>query len=196
MNHPTHSVFAAACWAGGCAITHPGPAILTAGALTAATVAPWPDIDNLGAWSRRKRRRITVRQRRGHTIPAVKVRVIRWRKHPVKSRVSRLVCLFGDHREGPCHSLLILAATAALFAAPMLWLPWWPPWLPAATATGLCSHPILDLMNRRPVRIFWPLGRLWYGLGIRVGGPGEAITALTLTTALIPLAWLALGGNP
>lgn len=55
------------------------------------------------------------------------------------------------HR-GPSHSLAALVALAAA-----TWLAC-PP-LAAPVAIGMASHLVLDLLNKRPVRLLWPLSR-------------------------------------
>jgi hypothetical protein len=183
----THMIGGAAAWAGLCAATGTTAVGLVAGGMLAAgAAAPWCDLDNLGAWSRRTRRGVR-RTRRG-----VQVRLVRWRRHPVKSRLSWLVCRLGSHREGPCHSVLVTAALGGALAAAGAVSGLWPWWLGAAVGAGLVSHVGLDLLNERPVRVFWPFGRLWYGLGIDVGKAGETwLVRPACFAAAAGLFWLA-----
>jgi LexA-binding, inner membrane-associated putative hydrolase len=184
MNHRTH------CWAAAAATLMAGalvgaPVLAVAGGTAAAViVAPWCDIDNRGSWARRKRRQLSLRRtgRGKNRRWRLKMQVIRWRKHPLKSRLSWLVSLFGPHRRGPTHSLLILIPAGLACSIPVVFIPWWPVWLGPAVAIGLASHPLLDLCNVKPVQLLWPLPHLYRGLGLAVGGPGETF-----------IRWLAYG---
>lgn len=176
MNHSTHVLGGATAWLGVCALATPGPLPLLAGTAVAALAAPWCDIDNLGAWRRRRKRGIyrTTRRRRGHRPRSrYRLQLIRWRKHPIRSRVAWLVSLLGEHRQGPCHSLLCLPLPGLAALIPILWIAAWPLWIPLAVMAGLASHILLDLANKKPVRLLWPLPLEVYGLGVLVGGATE-----------------------
>lgn len=195
MNRPTHVAGGCAGWLGVSLLVHPSALAILAGTVLAGAVAPLNDIDNLGAWSRRKKRGIFKARRRGKTYR--RVQLVRWRRHPVKSRLSWLITLLGKHREGPCHSLLIVVPFGLAFLLPVLWLTWWPLWLGPAVAVGLASHVGLDLLNERPVKVFWPFPLLVYGLGLRVGKVGETRLIRPLCMAAVPvLFWLTIRGIP
>lgn len=167
MRGPTHSLGAVAGWLAGSALLHPTPAAIVLGSVAAGLAAPWPDIDNLGAWRRSG--------------------------HPVKRRVSWAVSLLGSHRRGPTHSLIGGLTVAACLTVPLAWWPAWPLWLPLAVLTGWWSHLLLDLANKRPLRLFWPSCRLVYGLPgwlrCRVGGFGEGAWSVALVLLLTASVW-------
>jgi membrane-bound metal-dependent hydrolase YbcI (DUF457 family) len=176
MDGLTHSAFGAACWLGGAYLARAGHVAEAAGAVAAAVAAPWCDIDNVGAWGSRRKGALGVR----------------WRKHPVRYRVALAVSVFGKHRQGPAHSLLVAPLLGVLAALPHARWAWWPLWAGAAISTGLASHILLDLANKRPVRLLWPWDLEAGGLGVPVGGAAELLLVRPLLlAALIGEGWLA-----
>jgi hypothetical protein len=191
----THTAFAADSWlAFTLAWPHPSALAIVGGAALAGAAAPWCDLDLPAAWGgarRYSRRRAPVRSflSRYGLYP-------RFRAHPVKYRVSQAVALAGHrHRDGAAHSLVVaaalgLAGAAALLLSPAPWSYLW--WAAPALALGLASHPVLDLGNTYPVRLFWPFGPLFLGLGwTRVGGPRELRLRGLLYLAFFPLMALS-----
>jgi hypothetical protein len=188
----THMMGGAAGWLALSLAAHPSAVAVVGGSVTAALAAPWADIDNPGAWS--ARRRYSKRRQ------PVRHRLSGWgwwpsfHRHPVKMRVSRFVAMFGRHREGPAHSLIVAAVLAVaglgvVFAfAPAVW------WLPLAVGIGLGSHILLDRLNERPVRWVWPFGRGGCLSLIRVGGPGEALLGVGLVGVLAVEGWATVRG--
>ena len=192
MNAPTHMAGGAAGWLGLAAVIHPAPVALLGGVIAAAVAAPECDLDNVGAWQRRKKRGIRVTGKPGHR--RLRIQVIRWRSHPVRSRLSRLLGMFGQHRQGPAHSLFTPAAFAVASLAAAAVTGWWPWWIGVAVAVGLATHILLDVLTKRPVRIWWPRqGNYRLGL-MKVGGTGEALVLLALVLAVAGLGWLTIRG--
>jgi len=87
--------------------------------------------------------------------------------------VASVLSLLGEHREGPCHSLLVAACLGAGVALLHGVWGWWPVWAGLALGAGLCSHVLIDMLNRTGVAAFWPWPFL-LGLHLfEVGGPVE-----------------------
>ena len=151
---------------------------IAGGMAVAGFAAPWNDLDNLGAWSRRKRL--------GRTWPAKTIVI---RAHPFKRWASWIVTRWGSHRKSPTHSLLGCAGFALCAAAPAAWWPGWPVWLPLPVLAGLWSHLALDLLTERPLRLFWPHSALVHGLPrplrCKVGGKGELAWSAVIFAAVL-----------
>lgn len=102
------------------------------------------------------------------------------------------VCAVGrasGHR-GFSHSLVALVAT---YAATRLALP---P-LAVPLALGYASHLALDLLNRSPLRLFWPLRRgICLGAFASAGMVDGLVCGLALLALLCSFAWAVLGIAP
>lgn len=177
MRGRTHSLGGALAALSTCLLIRPAPVIVAGMTVTAFVAAPWPDLDNLGTWSRR------VKLGRG---PVARHIIIR--KHPFKRAASWIVTRWGSHRRGPAHSLAGGVIAAGAWAAPAAILTWWPLWLPAGVLIGWWSHLFLDLLNDRPVALFWPHPALVHGLPpslrCRVGGKGEIAWTVVIVAGL------------
>lgn len=188
MKHSTHLLGGAASWVAVCALARAPAGVAGTGALIAAAASPWPDLDNLGTWSKRKRRQIGLKRGR-HGRYKLRLQLFRWRLHPLRWRISRALSVLGTHRRGPAHSLLGTGLFAALFVLPWIPDPAWPAWVALAVLCGLWSHLALDLANERPVMACWPDRRLLYGLPrllrCRVGGTGERIWQAGLVLGIV-----------
>lgn len=148
---------------------------MVAGGVAAALAAPLPDLDNVGAWAARHKGAFGVR----------------WRKHPVRYRLALLLAAFGQHRQGPAHSLLVAPLLGLALVAPVGRWPWWPWWLGVAVSVAVVSHILIDLLNKRPVKALWPWDAEVGGLGVPVGGTVEMLLIRPLLlAALIGEGWL------
>ncbi len=177
MRGTTHSAGGALAALGVCLLAQP-PAVFVAGmTVTAIVAAPWPDIDNLGTWSRR------VKLGRGPVARHITVR-----RHPLKRVASWVVTRWGSHRKSPTHSLLGGLIAAGAWAAPVAFWPGFPLWVAAGVLAGWWSHLALDLVNERPIRLFWPLPELVHGLPAwarcKVGGKGEVAWLVAIVAGL------------
>jgi LexA-binding, inner membrane-associated putative hydrolase len=193
MMAPTHRLGAAAGWLGGCLLANPGHVATFCGALLAAISGPQCDLDNLATWSRVRTRYSRKRQPVRYWLTRMGAR---FRKHPVKYRIALFLSVFGRHRLGPSHSVIIAALVGLFLTAPWTQWPAWPWWVGPAIALGLASHIGLDLMNRSPVAVTWPVGEPVKGLGIRVGKAAEELLIRpVLGLAVLGLAWLIIRGG-
>mgnify|MGYP000945358721 FL=1 len=99
--------------------------------------------------------------------------------------VAVLACGRASGHRGFSHSLLgLVVAVAAVRLA-------YPP-LVTYFAMGYVSHVLLDLLNKRPVRLFWPVGR-GVSLGAcKAGGVlDNVLCALGVLVAVGLIAWHA-----
>ncbi len=178
MRAPTHSLGGLTAALGICLLIRPGGAATAIMAGAAFAAAPWPDLDNLGTWS--------ARRKLGRGFLAKRIIV---RRHPAKRAASWIVCRFGSHRRGPLHSLAGGVIAAGAWAVPAAFLPWWPLAWPAGVLIGWWSHLALDLANQQPIALFWPRPGLVHGLPswlrCRVGGPGEVVWCVGLLAGLV-----------
>lgn len=178
MRAATHCAGAVLAALGVSLAVRPGAASVLGMAGMAFLSAPWPDLDNLGTWSRRRKlgkgplaRQFTVR------------------RHPAKRVASWVVTRFGSHRRGPFHSLVGGLIAAGAWAVPAAFWPAWPLAWPAGVLIGWWSHLALDLTNRQPIALLWPLPGLVHGLPgwlrCKVGGWGEIAWCVLIAAGLV-----------